>query len=98
MASFNIKFNEKNLTEEQKTTYHKLNEEAKELHPNIDDYIINLVNLNYVLNDCKDEDITDEERECRRNLYDTGNGIYETEKILSVEEINNEISPVEKNI
>lgn len=92
MAGVTFKFDENKLSEEDRKIYQQLNEDAKKTHPNVDEWIINLVNMNYVLNNCKDEDLTDEEREFRMNQYNTSQSIFETEKNITIKQIeNNEI-------
>lgn len=77
------------LTEEQKEQLKELNKQAKELHPDVNDNIINLVNTHYILHG-EDEDIDEEEKEFRRNMYENEKKIYETEKNISLQEVNNE--------
>lgn len=92
MAGVTFKFDDNKLSEEDRKIYQQLNQDAKKNHPNVDEWIINLVNMNYVLNNCKDEDLTDEEREFRMNQYNTSQSIFETEKNITIKQIeNNEI-------
>lgn len=67
------------LTKEQKEELIELNKQAKEIHPDVNDYIINLVNTNYLLHGEKEE-ITEEEKQFRINMYEKEQKIYYTEK------------------
>lgn len=84
------------LTEVQKEQLKELNKQAKELHPHVNDTIINLVNTYYVLHG-EDEQLSSEEIEFRRNMYEKTQNVYET-KIISNNDNKDEISPAKKTI
>lgn len=65
------------LTDDQKEQLKELNKQAKELHPDVNDTIINLVNTYYILHG-EDEDIDDEEKQSRINMYEKVQKIYTT--------------------
>ena len=84
------------MNEVQKEQLKELNKQAKELHPHVNDTIINLVNTYYILHG-EDEELSNEEKEFRINMYEKTQNVYET-KIISNHDINNEVSSAKKTI